>query len=306
MKAFLVGTVLSCRQFTPENTFPSLPSPKVKLNWPKIEKCFGHDVTTPIKESIGAFIIGTGANCASICEFRANDECTSCYHYCEECLEESMLKISDGNINSVHHAFCAIDTKFCDIFEGNAKKFVRKTSHCVSKGFSAGKVRQVRKLTESHTSRSRNINPLANFAPMVNDFVAIRPIVSQEGPRKREKVVTTATTTVATTTVPGTIPSADFKLHTCLGIDRVSLLRFVHNNLWFIETVNSCAVCLEPKRALACARCWKGRFAEPNNAYALFCSLPNTDCSRMRETRFIGMLKRCLTSFGQLKDVRVE
>ena len=66
-------------------------------------------------------------------------------------------------------------------------------------------------MTESHTSRSRNINPLANFAPMVNDFVAIRPIVSQEGPRKREKVVTTATTTVATTTVPGTIPSADFK-----------------------------------------------------------------------------------------------
>ena len=108
MKAFLVGTVLSCRQFTPENTYPSLPLPKVKLNWPKIEKCFGHDVTTPIKESIGAFIVGTGANCASICEFRANDECTSCYHYCEECLEESMLKISDGNINSVHHAFCAI------------------------------------------------------------------------------------------------------------------------------------------------------------------------------------------------------
>ena len=120
------------------------------------------------------------------------------------------------------------------------------------------------------------------------------------------------TTTMATTTVPGTIPNADFKagfssdlnflileivykpvakLHTCLGIDRISLLRFVHNNLWFIETVNSCAMCLEPKRAMACARCWKGRFAEPNDAYALFCSLPNTDCSRMRETRFIGMLK---------------
>ena len=81
------------------------------------------------------------------------------------------------------------------------------------------------------------------------------------------------------------------KLHTCLGIDRISLLRFVHNNLWFIETVNSCAMCLEPKRAMACARCWKGRFAEPNNAYSLYCSLPNIDCGRIRETRFIGMLK---------------
>lgn len=167
-------------------------------------------------------------------------------------------------------------------------------------------------MTESPALRSRNINPLANFAPMVNDFVAIRPIEPKERPRKREKIATTVTTTMATTTVPGTIPNADFKagfssyliflileivykpvakLHTCLGIDRISLLRFVHNNLWFIETVNSCAMCLEPKRAMACARCWKGRFAEPNDAYALFCSLPNTDCSRMRETRFIGMLK---------------
>ena len=90
-------------------------------------------------------------------------------------------------------------------------------ANCVSKGFSTKKVSKV---IEKSPLRSRNINPLANFAPMTNDFVAVRPLVgssleileAKERPRKREKVrTTTTTTTVVTTTVPGTIPNADFK-----------------------------------------------------------------------------------------------
>ena len=91
-------------------------------------------------------------------------------------------------------------------------------SNCISKGFSSVD-KKVSKVIEKSPSRSRNVNPLANFAPMANDFVAIRPLVgssleileAKERPRKREKVRTTTTTTVATTTVPGTIPNADFK-----------------------------------------------------------------------------------------------
>lgn len=107
MRTFLFGTVMSCRHFTTENSFPSLPPPRVNLNWAKIEKCFGTSVPDPIMQSVDGYLATKGKNCASICAFRANDECTSCYHYCEECLGESILSLAQ-NVDVVFDDFCSL------------------------------------------------------------------------------------------------------------------------------------------------------------------------------------------------------
>ena len=98
---------MSCRHFTTENSFPSLPPPRVNLNWAKIEKCFGTSVPDPIMQSVDGYLATKGKNCASICAFRANDECTSCYHYCEECLGESILSLAQ-NVDVVFDDFCSL------------------------------------------------------------------------------------------------------------------------------------------------------------------------------------------------------
>ena len=86
----------------------------------------------------------------------------------------------------------------------------------MSKGFSTEKSSKVIKPVESIPVRGFSLNPLANFAPMLNDLPVTRKpkiIEVEERPRKNRKSVTrtTTTSTLATTTVPGTVPNSDFK-----------------------------------------------------------------------------------------------
>ena len=89
--SILLGSVLSCRNFS-ENRNQLPPKSNIDLNWRKVDRCFGQTVPSGVRDSINVFLSKQGKNCASICAFRASDQCSNCYHYCEECLEKSLAK----------------------------------------------------------------------------------------------------------------------------------------------------------------------------------------------------------------------
>lgn len=83
----------------------------------------------------------------------------------------------------------------------------------MSKGFSIDKPSKVIKPVESVPVRAFSLNPLANFAPMLNDLPVTQKteILEVKERRRKNQKTSTRTTTVATTTVPGTVPNSDFK-----------------------------------------------------------------------------------------------
>ena len=90
-------------------------------------------------------------------------------------------------------------------------------------------------------------------------------------------------------------PSVDslepFSLHTCLGINRPALMQFIHTNYWFQSNLVKCGMCLQDGKSKSCSFCWRKQFNEPNDAYATYCGLPNTDCVKIKERKFLGQLK---------------
>ena len=90
-------------------------------------------------------------------------------------------------------------------------------------------------------------------------------------------------------------PSVDslepFSLHTCLGINRPALMQFIHTNYWFQTNLVKCGMCLQDGKSKSCSFCWRKQFNEPNDAYATYCGLPNTDCVKIKERKFLGQLK---------------
>ena len=138
--SILLGSVLSCRNFS-ENRDQLPPRSRVDLNWRKIDRCFGQRVPDVVRGSINVFLSKQGKNCASICAFRANDECSNCYHYCEECLEKSLAKS---------------DTAFEDLCQIGEFLNQNLLNFCHNKHFSA-RCRLLRKIRQGEEISTKSI-----------------------------------------------------------------------------------------------------------------------------------------------------
>ena len=183
------------------------------------------------------------------------------------------------------------EAELCESFN-HTRKIAKKFGKCLAKGKldlvarvdGSGKGDRSQRRLDLATSDGENddlgrreieaVHPMASFAPMGLVLGA-----SDDGDNNSGDF----------------FPSVDsldpFSLHTCLGINRPALMQFIHTNYWFQTNLIKCGMCLQDGKSKACSFCWRKQFNEPNDAYATYCGLPNTDCVKIKERKFLGQLK---------------